>query len=133
MRSGIIRDYSSRIAENVHQIVVVADDDPAFRMLLRVNLELEGFEVVEAASAQEVKEALRAREVALVLLDVRLGEDDGILVAGDLRKEHPALPIALLTGSAAGLDESSADYDAVIWKPFELPELIATVGRLTRR
>jgi CheY-like chemotaxis protein len=112
---------------------VVADDDPAFRMLLRVNLELEGFEVVEASSAQEVRDALAEREIALLLLDVRLGEDDGILLAAAVRDESPDTPIALLTGSAQGLEPTSADYDAVIWKPFELPELIATVARLTQR
>jgi two-component system, OmpR family, response regulator len=116
-----------------HRFVVVADDDPAFRMLLRVNLELEGFEVLEASTAQEVRDALAAHEIALLLLDVRLGNDDGIALAAAVRDETPGVPIALLTGSAAGVDESSSSYDAVIWKPFELPELIATVAELTRR
>ena len=113
---------------------MVGDDDPAFRTLLRVNLELEGYRVVEAANADAIRAALVANEVALLLLDVRLGEDNGIELARELRSARPALPIAFLTGSAYGLEEDArAISDNVIEKPFSLDELIETVARLTRR
>jgi DNA-binding response OmpR family regulator len=134
MRSVIIRGYSSQIAQNVHPLVVVADDDPAFRMLLRVNLELESYRVLEAGNAADVRSALSREGVALVLLDVRLGEDDGIELARELRAAHPRLAIAFLTGSTiAPAEEAHEVGDAVVQKPFELEELSETVARLTRR
>jgi two-component system, OmpR family, torCAD operon response regulator TorR len=134
MRSGIIRGYSAQIAQIVHPVVVVADDDAAFRMLLRINLELEGYRVREAGSAAEVRETLAGGDVDLILLDVRLGDDDGIALAAALRKEHSELTIAFLTGSAFGLAEDADGIsDAVIQKPFNLEELSETVALLTRR
>lgn len=113
----------------VRPIVLVADDDPALRMLCRVNLELEGYEVVEASSAAEVEAALAASDVALVLLDVHLGHDDGIALAAALRDRHPDLPIAFFTGSVSGpVGEGVAD--GLISKPFTLEELSETARRL---
>jgi two-component system OmpR family response regulator len=130
----IIRGYSSQIAQTVHPLVVVADDDPAFRMLLRVNLELESYRVREAANAADVRTALGEEGVDLVLLDVRLGEDDGIALARELRGTRPKLAIAFLTGSTiAPFEEAHQVGDAVVQKPFELAELSETVARLTRR
>jgi DNA-binding response OmpR family regulator len=135
MPPGSYARYSGRIAQTVHPfVVVVADDDAAFRMLLRVNLELEGYRVFEAEDAGSVQEAVSEGSVSLVLLDVRLGDDDGIALARDLREEHPEVAIAFLTGSAIGLArDAEGAADAVIQKPFDLEELSATVARLTRR
>jgi DNA-binding response OmpR family regulator len=128
----IIRGYSSQIAQIVHPLVVVADDDPAFRMLLRVNLELERYRVLEAATAAEVREAMSGNAVRLLLLDVKLGDDDGIELARELRESQPGLAIAFLTGSALAPRNGDEIADAFIQKPFDLEELSATVQRLTR-
>ena len=128
----IIRGYSSHIAQIVHPLVVVADDDPAFRMLLRVNLELERYRVLEAASAAEVRTAMTGDAVKLLLLDVKLGDDDGIALARELRESQPGLAIAFLTGSTLAPANSEEIADAFIQKPFDLEELSATVQRLTR-
>jgi DNA-binding response OmpR family regulator len=135
MTPGSYARYSGRIAETIHSsVVVVADDDAAFRMVLRVNLELEGYRVLEAENAAEVQESVSMEQVSLVLLDVRLGDDDGIALARDLREEHPEVPIAFLTGSAIGVaEDAEGASDAVIHKPFDLEELSAIVARLTRR
>jgi CheY-like chemotaxis protein len=102
-------------------------------MLLRVNLELEGYRVLEAGSAQEILQALAGGDVDLILLDVRLGDDDGIELAGEIRRDHPELKIAFLSGSAFGLANDVGDIsDAIIQKPFDLEELSQTVARLTR-
>lgn len=103
-------------------------------MLLRINLELEGYRVLEAGNAEEIRQALAGGDVELILLDVRLGDDNGIELAGELRRERPELKIAFLTGSAFGLASEAGDIsDAVIQKPFDLEELSQTVARLTRR
>ena len=128
----IIRGYSSQIAQIVHPLVVVADDDPAFRMLLRVNLELERYRVLEASTAAEVREATTDDAVKLLLLDVKLGDDDGIELARALRESNPGLAIAFLTGSALAPGDGEEIADAFIQKPFDLEELSATVRRLTR-
>jgi two-component system, OmpR family, response regulator len=128
----IIRGYSSQIAQIVHPLVLVADDDPAFRMLLRVNLELERYQVLEAATAAEVRTAMTGDAVKLLLLDVRLGDDDGIALARELRESQPGLAIAFLTGSTLAPENSEEIADAFIQKPFDLEELSATVQRLTR-
>jgi two-component system, OmpR family, response regulator len=134
MRFGIIREYSARIARIAHPVVVVGDDDPAFRMLLRVNLELEGYRVLEAGGGDEIRKAIAGEDVALLLLDVRLGEDDGVALARELRAEKPELAIVFLTGSAYGLEQAAREItDDIIQKPFSLEELTETVGRLAPR
>jgi DNA-binding response OmpR family regulator len=103
-------------------------------MLLRVNLELEGYSVVEAGNVAAIQAALTDNEVALLLLDVRLGDENGVEVARELRSERPEVAIAFLTGSAYGLEDAArAVSDHIIQKPFSLDVLIETVARLTRR
>jgi two-component system sensor histidine kinase EvgS len=113
-------------------VVLVADDDRALRMLCRVNLEIEGYEVMEAATAAEVEIALAEQEVGLVLMDVHLGRDDGVALAASIRERFPELPIAFFTGSVrVSLLEGLAD--GVIPKPFTLEELGDVARRLAPR
>jgi DNA-binding response OmpR family regulator len=115
------------------RVVVVADDDEAMRLLCRVNLELEGYRVIEAANGAEIESALRDEAVALLLLDIRLGREDGVAVARGMREQYPAVPIVFLSGSVRFGDELTEVSDARIRKPFTLEELIETVHRLARR
>lgn len=116
----------------VHRLVVVADDDDAIRLLCRVNLELEGYRVAEAANSRELARVAEEDEVALVLLDVHLGSEDGIEVARVLRERHPEIAIAFLSGSVDFGERSASVSDAAIRKPFTLEEFTATVHRLAR-
>ena len=114
--------------------MLVADDDPALRLLCRVNLEHDGYRVGEAGSAAEVARALQTEDVALVLLDVHLGSDDGLAVAKRMRANGGETRIALFSGSVSELTaEQKALGDAVIPKPFTLESLIATVRSLASR
>jgi two-component system OmpR family response regulator len=113
--------------------VLVADDDSAIRLLCRVNLELEGYRVLEAASAADVDRVLADEDVAVILLDVRLGADDGLALARALRSAHPGIPIALFTGSVDRADSWSEVADGYLTKPFTLDDLGATVRRLALR
>jgi DNA-binding NtrC family response regulator len=113
--------------------VLVADDDPALRLLCRVNLELEGYRVLEATSAADVERALGAEDgLRAVLLDVHLGTDNGLAVAKAIRATHPEIGVALFTGSM----ERSGDWRGVaegfLSKPFTLEDLSATVRRLVQ-
>jgi DNA-binding response OmpR family regulator len=115
------------------RVVVVADDDEAMRLLCRVNLELDGFRVREAGSAAELMEAVAAADVALVLLDIHFGKDDGIEVARRMRSERPEIAIAFLSGSVHFGERAAQVSDGAIRKPFRLEELMETVRTLARR
>lgn len=114
--------------------VIVADDDPGVRLVCRLNLELEGYRVLEASSAKEVLQRLEEVDGDVVLLlDSRLGADDGIALGGELRRERPDLPIALITGDTRADDPEARGLTShIIGKPFALEHLIATVRTLTQ-
>ena len=57
--------------------MLVVDDESAIRFLCRINLELEGFRVLEAATAEEARERLTAEDVDVALVDVHIGSADG--------------------------------------------------------
>jgi DNA-binding response OmpR family regulator len=111
--------------------VLVVDDEPSIRLLCKVNLELEGYRVLEAASLQAARAALRRERVSVVLLDVHLGADDGRDLLAELRMSRPELPIALFSGSSEALAIADLGADAIIPKPFPLEDLTGTVARLT--
>jgi DNA-binding NtrC family response regulator len=105
--------------------VLVVDDDPSIRLVCRVNLELDGWEVDEAASVEEARARLAGGNVQIVLLDVQLGEESGVDLLHDIRRAHPRVRVAMFTGSADSLAFDGAD--AVITKPFTLDQLHETV------
>ena len=113
--------------------VLVVDDDSAIRFLCRVNLELDGWSVVEAATIPAAREAIDDGGVGIVLLDVHVGSGNGVEFLGELRDSHPGLAVVLLTGSVGSPSLEGADADAVISKPFTLDQLTGTVGRLVGR
>ena len=109
--------------------VLVVDDDDSLRMLCRVNLELEGYRVLEAPTVERAEELLRGENVDVVLLDVHVGSGDGFKVLAELNDER----VALFTGSFEVDAQRSAEVDAVLRKPFTLTDLSETVGRLAAR
>ncbi len=110
--------------------ILVADDDPALRMLCSVNLGFEGYRVVEATNAAEIDDALAREPVSLILLDIHLGADNGLEVAERLRQTHPELAIAFFTGSVRVAGEDASLADGVLPKPFTLEELGEIAHRL---
>ena len=107
--------------------VLVVDDDPSIRLLCRINLELEGFDVREADSAAQAREALAAGDLRAVLLDVHLGDESGVAFLDEIRRDHPDVRVALLTGTVDTPTLDGVTPDAVIPKPFTLDELLETV------
>jgi two-component system response regulator MtrA len=108
---------------------LVVDDDAALRMLIRVNLELEGFEVTVAATTDEALDAVRAHRPDVVLLDVHLGSHETHGLRAHLRAD--GIPVALVTGSA-DVDEYRDAADAVLSKPFSPQALVELARRLAR-
>jgi two-component system alkaline phosphatase synthesis response regulator PhoP len=115
--------------------ILVVDDDPKIRDVLRLYLEREGHRAIFAADGLEALAASRARRPALVLLDVMLPGLDGFEVCRRLRDESD-VPVLLLTARAGdsdkvvGLDMGADDY---VVKPFSPRELMARVRAQLRR
>jgi DNA-binding NtrC family response regulator len=112
------------------QTVLVVDDDSSIRLLCRVNLELEGWRVLEAASLGTARTHLESEPVNVALLDVHVGFDDGLAFVEEVRRRSPGTAVALLTGSA---DPDASAADALIPKPFTLEQLVGTVRELAGR
>ena|SRR5439155_2288691 len=111
--------------------VLVVDDDASLRLLFRVNLELDGYRVLEAPDVDEAERQILAEAVDVVLLDVHVGPESGIELMRTLRQRGVAPPIVLVTGSARLDSETQAEADGVVGKPFRLDELLGVVRRLT--
>ncbi|MBD0291278.1 MAG: response regulator [Thermoleophilia bacterium] len=110
--------------------IVVADDDSAVRLLCRVNLELEGYRVVEAADARELEDVVGRDDVAGVFLDIRLGEADGVALARRMRKERPGLRVVFLSGSVERADSLGELAEGFLAKPFSLEALSESARQL---
>jgi DNA-binding response OmpR family regulator len=107
--------------------VLVVDDDASIRLLCRLNLELDGWRVIEAASLSEARERLAGDLVDVVVLDVHVGSENGLEFLQELRRERPRLKVAMLTGSE---DVGDVGSDGVIPKPFTIQQLTSTVANL---
>ena len=102
------------------------------RLLYRVNLELEGYRVLEAPTLGRAESLLREEDVDVVLLDVHVGDENGFRLLEHIR-ERPGIGVALITGSAEVEARNRMRVDAVLGKPFALEELSSTVARLADR
>jgi DNA-binding NtrC family response regulator len=110
--------------------ILVVDDEPSIRLLCRVNLELDGHEVLEAESVATTRATLAVEDVDVVVLDVHLrGERSDPLVA-ECHARRPPIPVVLVTGSVEITHPGLAEADAILPKPFELEELLSTVRNL---
>lgn len=113
----------SEHADRAGTKVLVADDETPIRLLVRVNLEAEGFTVVEAADGRQTLEVARAEHPDIILLDVMMPYKDGWEVAEELLREDATsgIPIIFLTARAdlrdheRGLNTGALQY---ITKPF---------------
>ncbi len=119
------------MAEN--QKILVADDEPEIREVLRVMLESEGYEILEACNASEAVE--RADGVDLVILDVMMPGESGVEACVKIR-EKTNVPVLLLTAKSGEYDKVqgfSAGGDDYLVKPFSYAELLSRVKALIRR
>lgn len=116
-------------------VILVVDDDPKIRKLLRRCLEGEGSTVIEAGDKSATLSAIATHLVDLVTLDLDLGGDDGFDVARAIRKTS-RVPIIMVTGKddvidrVVGLELGADDY---ITKPFHLREVVARIKSVLRR
>ena len=120
---------------NVTTEILIVDDEPEIRRLLRTCFEREGYAVVEAPDADAARTALNRGTVSLVTLDLTLGKDDGLRLAREIRAQRN-VPIVMVSGKGdtvdriVGLELGADDY---IVKPFNLREVLARVRAVLRR
>ncbi len=116
--------------------ILVVDDDPKIRAVVRRGLAYEGYRVVEAASGEEGLEKAREHLPSLVILDIMLPGIDGLEVTRRLRSAGDDVAILMLTARdevkdrVEGLETGADDY---LVKPFSFEELLARVHALLRR
>ena len=115
--------------------ILVVDDEPPMRALLRLFLEQNGFAVSEAGDGRAALERARAEQPDLILLDIMMPGLDGWQVCRRLREESD-VPVIMLTARddvrdrVAGLDAGADDY---LVKPFAEEELMARIRAVLRR
>jgi DNA-binding NtrC family response regulator len=112
--------------------VLVVDDEPSIRLLCRINLELDGHEVLEAESVATVRTTLAEADVDVVVLDVHLRGERSDALVEECHARRPPIPVVLVTGSVDVTHPGLAGADAILPKPFELEALLSTVRDLAR-
>jgi two-component system OmpR family response regulator len=121
--------------ETMNSHILVIDDDSQIRALLQEYLAENGLRVSIASSGEQMSQILNDEAIDLVVLDLRLGREDGMAIARSLR-DQSAIPIVMLTGvrdeadRVMGLELGADDY---LTKPFSPRELLARIRTVLRR
>jgi two-component system KDP operon response regulator KdpE len=129
---------ADRVLHGGPPLVLIVDDDPRLREFVRVNLEMDGYEVREAGSAEEGLAALEEEAPDLVLLDVMMPRVDGFEVLRRMQEQHglASVPVIMFSGK---VDEESAaraareGAQAFIGKPFDPQQLVESTKQLLHR
>jgi two-component system KDP operon response regulator KdpE len=115
--------------------ILVVDDEPQIRRVMRSTLSSHGYVIAEAVSGEEAVERVRANAPDLILLDVNLGGMSGIETCREIRRSSDA-PIIMLTVRGAERDKVlalDAGADDYVVKPFGIEELLARIRAALRR
>jgi len=120
--------------------VLVVDDEPIVRTLIRMTLEKAGYDVVEAENGEKAIEAINAGENPLVLdtviCDIRMPKINGVEAINYFQREYPHVPIIVLTAypdtdmAVSFMRRGVADY---LVKPIEAEKLKASVAKAMER
>lgn len=116
--------------------ILLVEDEENLQEALKLNLELEGYEVTGAYDGAEALRAVQKEYFNLIILDVMLPEIDGIAVCETIRLNNADIPILILSAKNSsadrvlGLKKGADDY---LTKPFNLEELLLRVNKLIRK
>ena len=115
--------------------ILIADDEPEIRNLLRLYLENENYHVIEAEDGQRALDLLRAEQPALCILDIMMPEIDGIQALKMIREKYN-VPVIIVSAKTADTDKIEGlltGADDYVSKPFNAMELVARVKSQLRR
>lgn len=116
--------------------ILLVEDEENLHEALKLNLEMDGYEVSSAFTGTEALKKVAAEYFDLIILDIMLPELDGISVAEHIRVNHNEVPILMLSAKNSssdkvlGLKKGADDY---LTKPFNLEELLLRVEKLIQK
>ena len=110
--------------------ILLVDDDQGARESIRLLLNIDRHNVVEARNGQEALELFNQSILDLVIIDYFMPQMEGREVAAQIKMSAPHLPILMITAYVEKLVELDNPVDAVLPKPFGIAELSQAIGRL---
>ncbi|MHB8571469.1 MAG: response regulator transcription factor [Candidatus Dormibacteria bacterium] len=116
-------------------VILVADDEPALCKVLKLRLEMEGFEVIIAEDGTSALDSLRSRRPDVAVLDVMMPGLNGLEVVSEMKRDQDLSGIPVIILSARRLDREiagalAAGADRYIAKPFDSQELMLEIRAL---
>jgi len=121
------------MAKEKRSSILVVEDEESLREALKLNLELEGYEVTTADNGPVVLKIVKNEYFDLIILDIMLPDMDGITVCETIRMQHNDVPILFLSARNTGADRVEGlkkGGDDYMTKPFNLEELLLRVDKL---
>ncbi|MFA9444192.1 response regulator transcription factor [Egicoccus sp. AB-alg6-2] len=123
------------MADNERRRVLVVDDEPDVLLLCRVNLEFEGYDVIEASDGEDALAKVRAHHPDVVLLDVMMPKLDGWQVLEAIKADEATrdIPVVILTAKVQDQDQirgwshGAADYITKPFSPLALSQVLQDV------
>src|SRR6202000_2553630 len=116
--------------------LLIAEDEESLREALKLNLELEGYEVTTVDNGPAVIKMVKNEYFDLIVLDIMLPDMDGITVCETIRMQHNDVPILFLSARNSGADRVlglKKGGDDYLTKPFNLEELLLRVDKLVTK
>lgn len=116
--------------------LLIAEDEESLREALKLNMELEGYEVTTVDNGPAVIKAVKNEYFDLIILDIMLPDMDGITVCETIRMQHNDVPILFLSARNSGADRVEGlkkGGDDYLTKPFNLEELLLRVDKLVTK
>jgi two-component system alkaline phosphatase synthesis response regulator PhoP len=132
----IFASKNYNINTDLYMRILLAEDEESIREAVKLNLELDGYEVVAVANGRLALQRFREERFDLLVLDVMLPEVDGFQICEQVRLANADVPVIFLTAKDSphdritGLKRGADDY---LTKPFSLEELMLRVQNLVKR
>lgn len=111
--------------------ILVIDDDPMIRVVIRIGLEEEGYQVVELDSGTGAVKMIKSQPINLVILDIFMDGKEGIETLSEIREVSDKLPVIVISSSTEFFDISKdLGADHTLSKPIDFETLFPLVSKL---